>query len=178
MKVADLQQFLRQIGPFARAAGASEKAASDLDRAGQCLEPFREQSVADFSDFLSKTVEHYTTTGEFAQIVKPGKGRAARAPKPPKISLADAAAIFQSLYDRAIDPTLQYSQIDAEIGAFEKAFTATQLKELARTVGVTLSGRATKPLIMAALKNRIKERKGSHERNQFRPDEARASPVS
>ncbi len=171
MKVADLQQFLRQIGPFAKAAGASDKASADLDRAGQCLEPFREQSLADFSDFVARTAEHYTRTGEFAQIVKPTKKRAApRAPKAPKISLTDAAATFQGLYDRATDPTLEYSTIDAEIDKFT-SFTVTQLKELAKTVGITLAGKATKPLILDAFKNRIKERKGSHERNQFRPTE-------
>jgi hypothetical protein len=172
MKVADLQQFLRQIGPFAKAAGASEKASSDLDRAGQCLEPFREHSIADFSDFLSKTVEHYTRTGEFAQIIKPAKGRAkASAPKPPKISLTDAAATFQSLYDRATDPALEYSMIDAEIDKFKDAFTIAQLKELAKLVGITLAGKASKPLILDAFKRRIKELKGSHERNQFRPND-------
>jgi len=172
MKVADLQQFLRHIGPFAKAAGASDKVSADLDRVGQCLEPFREQSVADFSDFLAKTIEHYTRTGEFAQIVKPAKGRAKTStPKAPKISLTDAAATFQGLYDRAIDPTLEYSTIDAEIDKFTP-LTIPQLKELAKTVGITLSGKGTKPVILDAFKNRIKERKGSHERNQFRPDSA------
>lgn len=169
MKVADLQQFLRQIGPFAKAAGASEKASADLDRAGQCLEPFREQSLADFSDFLTKTAEHYTRTGEFPQIVKPGKARAPRAPKAPKLSLADAAAMFQGLYDRATDPALEYSTIDAEIDKF-KPMTVPNLKELAKTVGVTLTGKANKPAILDVFRNRIKERKGSHERNQFRPN--------
>ena len=45
-----------------------------------------------------------------------------------------------------------------------------QLKELAQTVGVTLAGKLTKPLMIDVFKNRIKERKGSHERNQFRPN--------
>jgi hypothetical protein len=171
MKVADLQLFLRQIGPFAKAAGASDKAFAELERAGQCLEPFREQSLADFSDFVAKTAEHYARTGEFAQIVKPAKGRATtRAPKAPKISLTDAAATFQGLYDRATDPTLEYGMIDVEIDKFT-SFTVAQLKELAKSVGITLAGKATKPLILEAFKSRIKERKGSHERNQFRPAE-------
>jgi hypothetical protein len=171
MKVADLQQFLRQIGPFAKAAGASDKAAADFDRAGQCLEPFREQSLADFSDFVAKTAEYYTRTGEFPQVVKPAKGKATtRTPKAPKISLTDAAATFQSLYDRATDPTLEYNTIEAEIDKFTP-LTIAQLKELAKTVGITLAGKATKPLILDAFKSRVKERKGSHERNQFRPND-------
>ena len=52
MNVSDLQQFLRQIVPFARAAGASEKAATELERTVLCLEPFQAKPLAEFNQFL------------------------------------------------------------------------------------------------------------------------------
>jgi hypothetical protein len=164
MKVGELQQFLSQVVPFVRAAGAAEKVATELGRAVDCLNPFKEKSLAEFNDFLTKADE-FDRTGKLSPPPKPV--RAPKAPKPPKLSMAEATQIYQALGDRVTDPSLDYATIDMEIDALG-SLTAANLKEVARNAGVTLSTKATKPQILEELKRRIKERKGSFERTQFR----------
>jgi hypothetical protein len=163
MKVSELQQFLSQLVGFVRAAGAAEKVAEELGRAAQSLEPFKHKTLAEFNDFLKKA-EEFDRTGVLAAPKKP-----ARAPKAAKLSVKEAAQKFSSLCDRATDPTLDYATIDTEIDALA-GLTAANLKEVARQAHITLPARATKPQILDELKRRIKERKGSFERTQFRAD--------
>lgn len=165
MRVAELQQFLSQIVPFARAAGAADKVATELGRTVECLALFKDKTLAEFNDFLRKADE-YDRTGKLTAPVKP-----ARAAKAPKVSVEDAAQRFAALYERATDPQLEYATIDAEIDALG-SLTATGLKEVARKVNITLPTKATKPQILSELKRRVKERKGSFERTQFRGEGA------
>lgn len=168
MKVNDLQQFLAQVVPFVRAAGAAEKVANELGHAVQCLEPFKAKTLTEFNDFL-RMADEYVRTGTLPE--KPGRATKPREPKTPKISVAEAAQKFQSLYDRATDPTLEYAAIDAEMATLT-GMTVAQLKEVAKTVNVTLPSKAKKKdEIVAEFTRRIRERKGSHERTQFRSGE-------
>jgi len=168
MKVSELQQFLSQLIPFVRAAGAAEKVSAELGRAVESLEPFKGKTLAEFNDFLRKADE-YDRTGVLSAPKRP-----VRATKAPKLSVDEAAAKFTALYERATDPTLEFATIDAEIDSLS-GLTAANLKEVAKKVNITLPSKATKPQILSELKRRIKERKGSFERTQFRGDEGTSS---
>lgn len=162
MKVADVQQLLAAIGPFARAAGASEKAATEIERARQCLEPFRDRTLAEFNDFLNRADE-FDRTGKLT--APPRAAARSRAPKAPKLTVEAAVPIFQALVARAADPTLTYEEIDAQLAGLDK-LTVPQLRELASKVDVPVPAKAKKEIV-AALTRWIKELKVSHERTQF-----------
>lgn len=166
MKVADLQRFLGNITPFARAAGASEKAAAELDRALQCLEPFKEKSLAEFNDFLLRADE-FDRTGK---LLPPARNGKTRTPKAPALSVDEAIAIYQDLHNRATDPALTYAEIDAKLKPIGKLNLA-QLKEAVAKLDVTVSPK-TKKNMVDELTRRIKELKASHERTQFRLGES------
>ncbi len=162
MKVNELQRFLASVAPFARAAGASDKAAAELDRALQCLEPFKERTLADFSEFLLRADE-FDRTGKLTPPAKNGKAKAAKAGS---LSVDDAARIYADLLGRAADPKLTYADIDAALKPIEK-MTAPQLLQVAAMVDVPVP---TKPKakIIEGLKRRITEFKASSERTQYR----------
>jgi hypothetical protein len=163
MKVAELQRFLSNIAPFVRAAGASDKVAAELDRALQCLDPFKEKTLAEFNDFLRRADE-FDRTGK---LVPPAskRGGGTRTPKAPALTVDEAAQIFKSLHDRATDPALTYADIDAKMKALEK-LTIPQLLEMAAKVDVPVPAKPKKG-ILAELTRCIKELKVSHERTQF-----------
>jgi hypothetical protein len=162
MKVDELQRFLASVAPFARAAGASNTAVTELDRALQCLEPFKERTLADFSDFLRRADE-YDRTGKLTPPAKNGKARAAKAPS---LSVDDAAQLFKDLLGRAADPKLTYADIDAALKPIEK-MTVPQLVEVAAKVDVPVPAKP-KGKIVEGLKRRITELKASSERTQHR----------
>jgi hypothetical protein len=162
MKVDELQCFLAGIAPFAKAAGANEKAVAELDRALQCLEPFKERTLADFSEFLRRADE-YDRTGKLTPPAKIGKPRAAKAGS---LSIDDAAQIFKDLLGRAADPKLTYADIDAALKPIEK-MTVPQLLELAAKVDVPVPAKP-KAKIIEGLKRRVTELKASSERTQYR----------
>ena len=85
------------------------------------------------------------------------------------MTVAEAAQLFLALNERATDPTLDYSVIDAEISKFHD-LTIAQLKEVAQQVNRTIpANRKKKPEIVAAFKQMIKDQKENYERNQRRP---------
>lgn len=167
MKVASLQRLLAQFGPFIKDAGAAEKVAAELDRAVECLEPFKDKTLGEFNDFLRRSDE-FDRTGALAPPAKPAK--VPRTPKPAAITIDEAAARVTALYDRATDPALDYATIDREIDAL-CVLTSAHLKEVAKKANVTLPSKATKPSIVGELKRKVKDRKASFERNQFRSPE-------
>jgi hypothetical protein len=162
MKVDELQRFLASIAPFARAAGASDKTVTELDRALQCLEPFKERTLADFSEFLRRADE-YDRTGKLTQPAKNGRPRTAKAGS---LSVDDAAQIYTDLLGRAADPNLTYADINAALKPIEK-MTVPQLLEVAAKVDVPVPAKP-KAKIVEGLKRRITELKASSERTQHR----------
>ncbi|HZZ79086.1 MAG TPA: hypothetical protein VFE62_11235 [Gemmataceae bacterium] len=161
MNVHDLQQFLAGVAPLARAAGASEKAATELDRALQCLEPFKNRSLTDFTEFLRRADE-YDRTGKLG--APPAKTRAAA--KAGGLSVDDAAKIFNDLVARAASPTLTYADIDTAMKPIEKMLVG-QLVELAAKLDIP-APKTPKSKIVDALKRRITELKANSERTQYR----------
>jgi hypothetical protein len=162
MKVAELQRFLGSMTPFVRAAGASEKVIGELDRALQCLDPFKEKSLAEFNDFLRRADE-YDRTGK---LLPPPTASKARTKKSTGLSVDEAAVIFQDLHQRATDPALTYADIDAKMKDIDK-LTIAQLLELAAKVNVPVPTKPKKEIV-GELTRRIKERKASFERTGFR----------
>lgn len=164
MKVAELQHSLGHIVAFARAAGASDKVVAELDRALQCFDPFKEKTLAEFSDFLRRADE-FDRTGK---LVPPARtsGGGTRAARAPALSAEAAAQIFNDLHERATDPALTYADIDAKMKPLEK-LTIPQLLEVAAKVHVTVPAKPKKE-ILGELTRRIKELKVSHERTQFK----------
>ena len=69
--------------------------------------------------------------------------------------------------NRSTDPTLTYEAIDAQLLPTLAALTVAQLRDVAKIIGMTLTER-TKRGIVAAMRGRIADRKGSFERCQFR----------
>jgi len=175
MQVADLQQFVRNLGATLTAAGAKAVAA-DLERAAAGLEPFKDMPIAQFGDFLAQA-EAYVRTGVLP--TKPGRARAAKAPAPDSAEKVRAVAQrVQELYERALDPSVPYAAIAAEIAALDKKLTKNEALQVAREVGIVKSLR-TKKEALEEVRRKIDERKESHERTQFRtpaPVESSAAP--
>ncbi|MCI0682755.1 MAG: hypothetical protein L0Y71_11700 [Gemmataceae bacterium] len=162
MTVADLQQFVRNLGVTLASAGAKGPA-GDLERMAAGLEIFRGQTVAAFCDFLAQA-ENYARTG----VLPAGKGRRkAVVPRPDSAETVRAAVqSVQALYERAVDPALEYSAIDAEIKALDKRLTKDEAMQVARKSGIA-SPLKTKKAALESIKRKITERKESFERIQF-----------
>src|SRR5262245_28377296 len=99
MKVADFQQFLREIARFAEATGASKTAV--LNQIAECLDRFKSREMAEFAQFL-RIADEYERTGEITEAIKLKSARKPSAPKPrktklPKITVSEAAQIFLGL---------------------------------------------------------------------------------
>ncbi|MBM3995339.1 MAG: hypothetical protein FJ303_14475 [Planctomycetes bacterium] len=169
MNVADLQQFLRQVSALARSAGASDKVMAELARLVACFEPFHSKTLAEFNDFL-RLADEYVRTGVVPSAAPAKRAARPRTPKEPKITPAEGLAKFRQLYERATDPTLDYATIDAEIEPLD-ALTLSQLKEIAAQIPMTLPKSRAKKDVLDEFRRKVKERKGTHERTQFRPDE-------
>jgi hypothetical protein len=164
MKVAELQQLLNQLVPFVKAARASDTVTSEMERAAMCLEPFKDKTLAEFNDFL-RMADEYVRTGVLPASAK-GRARPPKAPKPPKLTVAEAAQKFMGLYERAGDPTLESETIDVELSSLHD-LSIDELKNVAKELNRPLPpGLKKKPDIVAAFKRMIKEQKENHERNQ------------
>ena len=168
MTVADLQQFVRNLGVTLASAGA-KKPADELERIASGLGPFQMLTLAQFSDFLV-TAENYARTG-----IVPTTGKGRTKTTAPKLDSAekirDAVERISGLYERATDPTLQYSAIDAELKALDKQLNKDEAVRVARAAGIAAALK-TKKAVLEAIKRRIHERKESFERIQFRGTEA------
>jgi hypothetical protein len=162
MKVVDLQRLLGNFAPFVKAAGGSEKVATEFDRALRCLEPFKDKTLVEFNEFLVRADE-FDRTGQLTPPSRNGNGRT-RTPKAPPMTVDEAVTIFHDLHDHATDPAVTYPVIDAKLKPLEK-MTVAQLKEVMVKLDMAVS---TKKNMLEGLARRIKELKASHERTQFR----------
>jgi len=174
MNVSNLQQFLGQIGILVRSAGAAERVCVDIDRVAQCLQPFGDRTLSEFSAFLEKADE-YDRTGKLT--VPPPKATRTKKeaqPKRPVMSVDEAVARFNAVYEQAKDSTFEYSAIDMAIDEFEP-IKATQLKEVAKLVNVPFTSKTTKPQLLDDFKKRIRSRKASFEGGPQRPAEPAAN---
>jgi hypothetical protein len=163
MNVAELQQFVRSLIQPLSTSGAS-KVAGELDRICTGFEPFKDMTLAQFTDFLSQA-EAYQRDGTLP-IGSRARRKSATAIDRDKV--AKAAQQVQQLYERAADPELQYTAIEAEIKKLDKALNKDEVIAVAGEVGIAGSLK-TKKAGLDEIKRKITNRKGSFERSQFSP---------
>jgi ribosomal protein L18 len=170
MKVADLQQFVSGLVQPVRAAGASDKVCAELRQAAEFLEPFKDRTLAELGSMLHM-IDEYKRTNQWPQPPsKPTGGGKGKTPKQPKLTVEQAAQRVMALLERVNDAELEYSAIDSELKAIEP-LTKDDLVKVAKEVGMTIAPRATKKDILEEIRRRVRDRKGSFERTQFRADE-------
>lgn len=169
MTVGDLQQFVRSLGAAVAGAGA-KSVGNDLERIAAGLQPFETLNLTQFADFLAQA-ETYARTGVLPAT---GKGRKAAAKPDSAESIRAAAQRVRDLYDRAVDPSLQYAAIDAELKAVEKQLNKDEAVQVAREFGIAASLK-TKKAAVEAIKRKITERKESAERIEFGTGETRGA---
>ena len=119
MNVSDLQQFLRSLSQPLSVSGA-KKVADELERACAGLEPFRNLSVVQFTDFLGKADE-YARTGILPTTGRPKAAKAGAKVGDPQ-ALARAVEHMRVLYNRVTNPDVTYSTIDTEMKQLDKQF--------------------------------------------------------
>jgi hypothetical protein len=180
VNIGDVQSFLRHLGTLL-AAHQGKKPAADFDAFCNGLDPFREQALGPFAQFLRDAAE-YQRTGILPmqpakKTRKPAAPRTGAAKQPLKKkdnvqAVEEAVAMLQGLFDRATDATLTHEAIEAEVSRIEHAFDGEGLKAVARKFGCS-SGLSSKSATKAKILSRIAERKGRHERGEVIGEAAR-----
>lgn len=176
MTIGDVQTCLRSLAGLL-AAHQGKKPAADFDAFCEGLDPFREQPIGMFAQFLRDAAE-YRRTGivpaptKAGRAAKVSRAKSALKKKDDLPAIEEAAATLQQLFDRATDPSVTHEAIEAAVGQIERAFDAEGLKAVARQFGVT-SGLSTKSATSAKILSRIAERKGRHERGEVIAEVAR-----
>ena len=149
MKVADLQQIIRSLTQPVKVAGASEKVCTELERAAQCLEPFRENTLQEFNDFLMRA-EECVRTGQWP---KPGRRRSAT-PTAPALTVEQAAQRIMGLIERGNEMG-QAGTLDSELQGVA-GMSKPDLLSVAQEVGLNVATRSSKQEIMGAIRQRIR----------------------
>jgi hypothetical protein len=179
VNIGDMQVFLRHLGTLL-AAHQGKKPAADFDAFCDALDPFCDQALGTFAQFLRDAAEYQRTGILPAQPAKARKpaGPKSGTPKPALkkkddvTAIDDAAAALQMLFDRATDATLTHEAIEAYVSGMEREFDAEGLKAVARKFGIS-SGLTSKSAVKAKILGRIAERKGRHERGEVIGEVAR-----
>lgn len=112
-----------------QAAGANQSTVNELKQACDAFTPFANHTVKGFAEFLARAAEFDRTGTIPVTPAKPTKAPAKA--KAPAMTLADAKAFVDSLYERAILENLSSDQIKAEVQTLFP-LSADLLKSLAR----------------------------------------------
>jgi hypothetical protein len=176
VNIGDVQVCLRNLAGLL-AAHQGKKPAADFDSFCDGLDPFREQPIGVFAQFLRDAAEYQRTgivplPAKGKRAARPSSTRSALKKKDDLPAIEEAVAMLQHLFDRATDPGLTHEAIEAAVGQIERAFDAEGLKAVARRFGVT-SGLSSKAATSAKILGRIAERKGRHERGEVIGEVAR-----
>jgi hypothetical protein len=134
MKVQELQQFLRSLAQPLEAAGG-KRIGDDLVKAAEGLEPFKEKTISDFCNFLSRVGEHFVQHGE---LPRAGRKRSEKAGDEQKIR--EATQRVMALYDRAQDTGLSGDAVRQEMEQLN-GLTLPELKQVAQELNITKSFR-------------------------------------
>ena len=126
-------------------------------------------TVAQFADFLIQA-EAYKREGT---LPVSGHSRRKSATAIDRNKVEKAAQQVQQLYERAADPELQYTAIEAEIKKLDKALNKDEAIAVAGEVGIATSLK-TKKAAIEEIKRKITTRKGSYEASQFNPPDMSA----
>jgi hypothetical protein len=165
--VSQLQRFLSTLIEPLKVAGATDKPCSEILQVVEFLEPFKDKSLAELGDMLRMINEFLRTKQWPEPAIKKTSSRKAAAPKAPKLTVTEAAQRVMRLLERINDPNLEYAAIDMEIQAIDP-LTKGDLLKVAQEVGMTIPSRFTKLAILEEIRRRVRDRKGSFDRTQFR----------
>ncbi len=165
MNVYDLQNFLRSLSQPLSVSGA-KKAADDLQRACAGLEPFRDLSVAQFSDFLARA-EEFARTGVVATTgrSKDSGTRSGGVAVDPQ-AVVKAIERVRALHDRVTNPEVTYGVIETEVKQLGKQFKKPEVLEIAKEIGIRTALK-TKQSALNEIQQLLIERKESFERTRF-----------
>jgi hypothetical protein len=188
VNVGEFQSLLKGLGDFL-AAHQGKKPAEAFEKFRAALEPFRDVPLDQFAEFL-RQAEEYRRTGivpvgakKPAREQKAAQAKATKAPlktKDDAEAIRQAVAELQKLYERATDPTLDYGEIERTVERIGKEFDVNGLKAVAKEFGVG-DGLKTKDAARHNIEDKIKSRKGRHERNEApspAPPPSSAPPAS
>jgi hypothetical protein len=159
LRVADLQHMIQGLIHPVKLAGASEKVCGELQRAAECLEPFKNSTVAEFNDFLVKAQE-CVRTGSWPEPGRRSSPR--RGSDGPTITVEQAAQKVMDLQVRANDTTLDPAIIETELQPLE-SLQKPDLLRVAQEVGMSMASRTSKQEILQSLRRRIQEGRGAGE---------------
>jgi hypothetical protein len=167
MKVGDLQRHLADLKRMLEAAGVKGPVLTDLEAISNGLQPFHQTPLKDFADFLVRA-EQYRAGGEVPS--KSARGGKPKEPKPAstrdKAPAPNAEALAQEvkqLYDQAATDAVTQEMIEAAMGRVGK-LKKDGLLTVAAAVDLKMQKGATMPKIVAAIRQRLVDRKGSFQR--------------
>jgi len=165
MNVANLQTLLRNQAAFLADAGAAAKLVGDFRGIADGLEPFTALKFEELFVLLQQANE-YRTTGILP--VKAGKPKAAKADK--SAAIAAAVQSLRDLFDRALEADFAVEDVATQLKSIAK-LTVPQLKDVARGFEIA-NVPAKKADILAALGQRITDRREMHRRAQVQTPQA------
>ena len=163
MKVAELQQHLADLARFLDSAGVKKEIVTDLQAIRDGMAPFRNLPLKGFAEFLLRA-EAYRSGGEVPTKKAGGKTASAKsATKAPAPDVQALAQAVKQLYDQATAPATTEESIDAVLVRLQPV---DKKGLLTVAEGIELKGISakTKPAILAAIRQRIVDRKGSFQR--------------
>lgn len=170
MNVTDLQQFLRSLAQPLTSAGG-RKAADDLEKAVQGMEPFREMSVQQFSEFLARA-EHLVRTGELPTTGGRSRSRSGQPRPGSEEQVKEATQRVLDLYEQAQEPDFNPESARQTVQELNR-LTLNELKLVARELDLNRSYR-TKEDALNDIERKITGRRDETERGGARPHEAGA----
>jgi hypothetical protein len=179
MKVADLQQHLLDLRRLLDAAGGSKTVVNDLDAIQRGLQPFRDAALKDFADFLVRA-ETYRAGGEVPLKQPPAKKTKEPKSVTPKVKApapdADALAReVRQLYDQAASAAVTQELIEEAMGRVGK-LTKPGLLVVAAGIELKMGSSTAKDKVIAAIRQRLVDRKGSYQRAGLLDRETGAPP--
>ena len=154
MKVIDFQELSRGIAKAI--AGDSAKAAKELEKLVDGLDPFKTWTITELINFLAKA-EEYSRTGVIS-----AKSSKRQSTKADAVVVSTTLAKLNELFDKAIEPSTTYSTIEEEIKAIDKTLKKPDVIEVARQFGIKEAIKSKKEAL-EKIENRIARRKEGHD---------------
>ncbi len=177
MNVANLQAYLANLGSCLLASGA-KTAAADLEAISEGLQPFRDQPLKGFADFLLRA-EAYSR-GEVPLTGKGGRasGGAKRAPassRPAATDVGQVSKAVHDLYERMSDPHVTPEQVEAVLRPLD-SLKKEDLLVVAKGIDLTVPKSKTKDQIIDGIRQRLAARQASAQRAGLIDRPASATP--
>ena len=157
MKVADLEQYFRDLVKLLHAADG-KKTAIELSKVVEGLQPFRDHDLVQFANFLARA-EGYSRTG-IVPVVESKSASRPKARAKPKADFSVLQAEVVSLQNTASSPGVTIELIDELVSKLGVA-TKGDLLPIADAIGLVGLKNKKKPEIINAIVSRIRSIKQS-----------------